>query len=200
MSMGRLFPAMLLLAIAEASLNRTGSVIPPFEQRAEASVVRPQTLENLVDRAQLIVVARAAEHLSVWEETRIVTYTRVTVEETIAGARTASLWIRTLGGEVGDLGQHVDGEASLAEGVTSLLFLEPASAGTFAVSARAQGQFYFDARPSGRVLRPHPAMGAFMVRGPLDIVTPAAERLKLRFIDDVTRDIRARWEKTHAAR
>ena len=168
--------------------------------RAIASVVRPQSLEELVDRSRVVVVALPTERTSVWESGRIVTYTRVTVSERVAGDAEPSLWVRTLGGEVGDLGQHVDGEATLTIGTPTLLFLEAAGAGTYAVAARAQGQFFVDTRPSGRVLRPHPSMGAFMTRGPKDIVVPAADRVKTRTLEDIARDVRARWEKTHARR
>ena len=167
---------------------------------ASASVVRPQTLENLVDRAQLVVVGTPAERMSVWEGGRIVTYTRVDVQETVVGPHSASLWVRTLGGEVGDLGQRVDGEATLEVGKPTLLFLEAAGPGSFAVSARAQGQFLLEPRPAGRLLRPHPSMGAFMTKGPRDLVLPAADRLKARALEDAARDIRARWEKSHAQR
>ena len=165
---------------------------------AAASVVRPQSFENLIDRSQLVVIGQAAERTCVWEDGRIITYSRVAIEQTVVGTAPQVLWIRTLGGEVGELGQSVDGEASLELGRATLLFLEPAPGGTFAVAARAQGQFFIDARPSGRILRPHPAMGAFMVRGPRDLVVPAADRLKTRFVDDAARDIRARWEANHA--
>jgi hypothetical protein len=129
-----------------------------------------------------------------------VTYTRIVVRETVAGPRESAVWVRTLGGEVGEIGQRVDGEASLEVGKPSLLFLERMGKGNFAVTARAQGQFLFEERAGGRLLRPHPSIGAFMTKGPHDIVRPAAERLKARFLDEVARDIRARWEIAHGTR
>jgi hypothetical protein len=189
-----------LLAAAILTLPLAMALEARDVRPAAASVVRPQTFEQLVDRAQSVVVAVPIERTSVWEGGRIVTYTRVAVSERVAGDADSALWVRTLGGEVGDLGQHVDGEATLAIGKPTLLFLEAAGAGTYAVAARAQGQFFLDARPSGRVLLPHPAMGAFLTRGPKDIVVPAADRLKTRSLEDVARDVRARWEKTRARR
>jgi hypothetical protein len=187
MSLRRLVPVVIagLLALAPATL---------------ASVVRPQTLENLVDRAQVVVVCTPAESKSVWEGGRIVTYTRVDVQETVAGQGAASVWVRTLGGEVGEFGQRVDGEATLEAGKPTLLFLESTGAGAYVVAARAQGQFFLEARPAGRILRPHPSMGAFMTKGPRDVVLPAADRLKARALEDAARDIRSRWEKSHAQR
>jgi hypothetical protein len=196
MTMRRLFAAFgLALPLALGAARGVGPV-----REASASVVRPQSLEDLVDRSRTVVVAVPAEQTSVWEGGRIVTYTRVAVVERVAGDAEDSLWVRTLGGEVGDLGQRVDGEATFTIGAPTLLFLERAGAGTYAVAARAQGQFLLEARPSGRVLRPHPSMGSFMTKGPKDIVVPAAERLKARALDDAARDIRTRWEKIHARR
>jgi hypothetical protein len=189
-----------ILAAACVALPLALASAAPALREVHASVVRPQSLDDLVVRAGAVVLALPMERTSVWEGGRIVTYTRVEVREAVAGDAPSSLWVRTLGGEVGDLGQHVDGEATLTIGKATLLFLESAGSGTYAVAARAQGQFFVDDRPSGRVLRPHPAMGAFMTRGPKDIVIPAAERLKARALDDVARDVRARWEKTHARR
>jgi hypothetical protein len=191
----------ILVPLCVALPLATGALpVPSPVREAHASVVRPQSLDDLVDRARAVVVAIPAEQTSLWEGGRIVTYTRLTVVERVAGEAEDSLWVRTLGGEVGDLGQRVDGEATFTIGAPALLFLERASAGTYAVAARAQGQFLLEARPSGRVLRPHPSMGSFMTKGPKDLVVPAAERLKARALDDAARDIRARWEKTHARR
>jgi hypothetical protein len=189
--------ATLCLALPLALGVRAGDLAV---RAARASVVRPQSFEDLVDRSRAVVVGVPAEQTSIWEGGRIVTYTRVAVVERVAGEAEDSLWVRTLGGEVGDLGQRVDGEATLTIGAPTLLFLERAASGTYAVAARAQGQFLVEARSSGRVLRPHPSMGAFMTKGPKDIVVPAADRLKTRALDEAARDIRARWEKTHARR
>ncbi len=167
---------------------------------AQASVVRPVSFEALVELATEVVVGDPVERTCVWEDGRIVTYTRVEVRDSIAGARGDSVWVRTLGGEVGELGQRVDGEASLEIGKPTLLFLERLPTGTFAVTARAQGQFFIDRRPSGSQLRPHPAMGVFFVKGPHDLVRPAADRLRARPVEDALRDIRARWGASHAKR
>ena len=44
---------------------------------------------------------------------RIVTYTRLRIDRMVDGNPQAEVWVRTLGGHVGDIGQHVDGEAVL---------------------------------------------------------------------------------------
>ncbi len=49
-------------------------------------------------------------------------------------------WLRTLGGVVGHVGQRVEGEAVLSFGYQALVFLGAGKAGTFDVTARAQGK------------------------------------------------------------
>jgi len=102
------------------------------------------TFDELVKAADAVVVASATEANSQWEDGRIYTYTRMTVERGIAGqvATGEQIWLRTLGGSVGNIGQHVDGEASFPIGASSLLFLRKSKvAGHWDVTARAQGQY-----------------------------------------------------------
>jgi hypothetical protein len=94
----------------------------------------------------LIVAATPLESTVVWEDggargRRIVTYTRVRIDRVIDGAAPAALWIRTLGGSIGDIGQRVDGEAILAPGQPGVFFLRQFPDGPHAVVGMAQGQF-----------------------------------------------------------
>lgn len=114
------------------------------EREAAASVSIAVGYEALVKDADAVAIASAQDAKSVWEDGRIVTYTRVKVEQGVAGELGAGseVWIRTLGGTVGRIGQLVDGEPNLAGGKPSLLFLHKFKAtSTWEVSARAQGQF-----------------------------------------------------------
>src|SRR5208337_4957250 len=65
------------------------------------------------------------------------------------------VWIRTMGGIVGKIGQVVDGEAVFTVGRSALVFLHAAPAGTYDVTARAQGQFpvTLDEKNEARVIR-----------------------------------------------
>jgi len=111
---------------------------------AEASVARLLSLDELVAGSTYVVVATAGERRSVWEDMpsgkRIVTYTRLTVERAVVGAPAAEIWVRTLGGVVGKIGQSVAGEARIAGGSRSLLFLAQAN-GVVVVTAMAQGHY-----------------------------------------------------------
>src|SRR4051794_24684786 len=110
----------LLLALAVAAPTALAS--PPSTPglpiaSAEAAVSVLVSLDELVAASTYVVVATAGERRSVWEDLpsgrRIVTYIRLSVEQTVAGAPGGEVWVRTLGGVVGKLGQAVSGEAQI---------------------------------------------------------------------------------------
>jgi hypothetical protein len=112
----------------------------------QASVSLLISLDDLVAASSTVVVATAGEKTSVWEDwpsgRRIVTYTKLTVERAVVGSPGAEVWVRTLGGAVGTIGQVVSGEAQIAPGSRSLLFLAKAKAdNAMMVTAMAQGHF-----------------------------------------------------------
>jgi hypothetical protein len=95
--------------------------------RSHASAAVALDLPALVAQSRTVAVADAAEASSFWLDGRIVTDTVVRVIDPILGAAAGrTLVVRTLGGEVGELGQRVAGEASLVSGRRYLLFLEAA--------------------------------------------------------------------------
>lgn len=113
---------------------------------AHASLSRAVSLEALVRRSQHVVVGEPLEAYSVWERLgsrkHIVTYTRVRADELLAGQdpREQELLVRTLGGQIGQLGQLVHGEARLQLGRRSVLFTMP-SRDALVVTAMAQGHY-----------------------------------------------------------
>lgn len=122
-------------------------------RRAEASVAVLMTLDELVVASQRVVIGTPTERTSRWEELpsgrRIVTYTKVTVDETLAGGPGAEVVVRTFGGVVDDIGQQVSGEASFTIGERSLMFLADVPDGVDGatvtiVTGMAQGQFPVD--------------------------------------------------------
>ncbi|HEX3597259.1 MAG TPA: hypothetical protein VHU80_19255 [Polyangiaceae bacterium] len=113
---------------------------------ANATLVLPVTLTELVSESQHAVVATPGAATSRWEtiggRERIVTYTPLHIEYTLDGTSPASeVMVRTLGGRVGDIGQLVPGEAALRQGASSALFLEPVATAVFGVTAMAQGHY-----------------------------------------------------------
>jgi hypothetical protein len=108
-----------------------------------------------------------------------------------------------MGGVVGKIGQIVDGEPVFVPGRASLLFLHPGPAGTFEVTARAQGQFPVVIDPTQappRLVRSG-AMGGIVARasepGAQALPRLAADVVHGRAVDDVVHEIVADWERTH---
>ena len=114
----------------------------PHEAVAGVSVLL--SLDELTAVSTHVVLARAVDRTSAWEELgggrRIVTYTRLRVERSVVGAAATELVVRTLGGAVDGIGQSVSGEAQLTLGSRSLLFLAQGE-GALVVTGMAQGHY-----------------------------------------------------------
>jgi hypothetical protein len=170
---------------------------------AGASVSIAVTWDGLMHDSTVAAVMSPVESQSVWENGRIYTYTRLTVDRPVAGemATGSSAWVRTLGGVVDKIGQTVDGEPVFTPGHASLVFLHAGPAGTFEVTARGQGQFPVIAdnpKVAPTVIRSS-AMGYILPRA---AATPTGVRLAAdvvhgRVLDDVAREIAGDWERTH---
>jgi hypothetical protein len=179
-----LFPALTLTVRAD--------VAP-----ANASVSLLVSLDELVATSTHIVVATPVDRRSVWEEVgqsrRIVTYVRLQVHSAVAGAPGSEVWVRTLGGAVGGVGQSVSGEAQLVKGAKALFFLSQVD-GAHVVTARAQGHYLV--RADGK-LGPSPEAGALLPRrGP---VISAREALVGVTIDEAVRTV-SRARARHGAK
>jgi len=94
---------------------------------ASASVSILMSVDELVNASSDVVIATAVERKSQWEDLpsgkRIVTYTRVEVDESLADGSRSEIWVRTLGGKVDHIGQIVSGEADIALNARALFFL-----------------------------------------------------------------------------
>ncbi|MFO0588758.1 MAG: hypothetical protein U0441_14505 [Polyangiaceae bacterium] len=134
--------AFLVLAPAFVSLSADAPLSGPAP--AEASVSVLLSLDELVAASSSVVVGTPAEHKCQWEELggskRIVTYTKIKVDKTIAGSAGSEVWVRTLGGVVDNLGQAVSGEAQLTQGSKAVLFLLKRGDVTM-VTGMAQGHY-----------------------------------------------------------
>ncbi len=113
---------------------------------ASATLIRGMTLEALSGASGHIVYGRALESSSHWEtlggHRRIVTDTRVRVDDTIAKSKPDSeVLVRTLGGTIGDLAALVFGEAMLALDEPCVLFLVERPEGIHRVVGMAQGHY-----------------------------------------------------------
>jgi hypothetical protein len=135
------FLAACLLAAAALPAAVALDLVP----HAHAAVSVAYTLEELIDASPTAVVAKATERNSVWEKVgdskRIVTYTHLVIESRLYGELDDDVWVRTLGGVVGKIGQSVAGEAELRLGERAVLFLVRTKSDTLVVSGAAQGHF-----------------------------------------------------------
>jgi len=173
---------------------------------AHASVSIAVTFDALVHDSTAAAIVTPVEQRSVWEGGRIYTYTRVHVDQGVAGslATGGDAWVVSLGGIVGDVGQVVEGEARLHVGYPTFVFLRPDSqlAGTHVVTARAQGQFQIRVDPvtkSRRFIKNH-GLGTLLPPRVAGGAAPvlAADVVQDRLVDDVVRDVTAAWTKQHA--
>ncbi len=160
---------------------------------ARAGAALPITLKELVESSRMALVATPREAVSNWEREggsrRIVTYSRVEVQQPLAGQHpeAAELYVRTLGGRVGDIGQIVHGEAELTLGQSSVFFLHDFDAGLFRITAMAQGHYpLIDDNEGNKRLTTSPKLADFVSPDPHCAVNKlrgktvsAAERLLL---------------------
>jgi hypothetical protein len=169
-----------------------------FGRGASASTFVELSLADLLEVSNAVVVGTATEQTSVWENAdgararRIVTYTRVRIDKVIDGAvPSPDVWVRTLGGQVGDIGQVVDGEAVLVPQQSGIMFLRARADGTHAVAAMGQGHFPVRVLRAGEPPR-------IAVRSALGRLVPAPEatrpaRLELdqKTVDEAVQAIEA---------
>ncbi len=212
----RLFRVSLLSAALVA-----GAAALAVPTDAHASVAIAVGFEALVKDADTVAVIVPVEQTSVWEDGRIYTYTRVRVEQGIAGefGTGAEGWVRTMGGVVGKIGQLVDGEPVLTPSKKSLLFLRHfRETKTFEVSARSQGQYPVVLDDGARVAKVVRSANVGMLLPPKKIseatktsgtttqsaavvadahMRLASEVIHDRRLDEVARDIAAAWRRLH---
>lgn len=115
--------------------------------RAWAGSFAPIRFEELVGSSNHVVVVTPRGGDSMWEVVdgarRIVTYTRLTVEEVLDDRepQDVEVLLRTLGGQVGRLGQVVPGEAEVHAEEVCVAFLKARADGTFRVAGMSQGHY-----------------------------------------------------------
>lgn len=129
---------------------------------AQATLVLPQDVGSMSREADWIVRGTVANQYASWdaEHRRIYTFTEIEVMETLHRKDRepeAALVVRTLGGEVGDVGMKVEGTARFEVGEEVLLFLRRSEAvtGTWMVVGMSQGLYRVTVDEQGvRQLKP----------------------------------------------
>ncbi len=119
---------------------------------ADASTLRHVAVDQLAEDASLVVRGTVVAQRSRWHGDFIVTDSVVKVRECWTDAPCGNQVVVTqLGGEVGDVGMHVEGVAPLALGDGVVLFLRARRDGSLAPVGMAQGMFREVRDRAGRV-------------------------------------------------
>jgi len=150
---------------------------------------------------------------SVWEAERVVTYTDIHIDTRVAGAGATlgeHVFVRTLGGAVGSVGQSVEGEAVFTVGRPSLVFLTPArvlgpsggapafAPGVYAVTGRAQGQFPVVQDAHGQLaVRRSSGIGASMIPRGAPEQELAQDALHGRTVEEAKQRVSDAWVRFH---
>jgi hypothetical protein len=159
---------------------------------SSAGVARVVSLAELVKASDLVAIGTPVDSYSLWETVgnrrRIVTYTRVRIDETVGTPRTEpELLVRTLGGQVGTIGQIVHGEPVVAIGHRAMIFVRRGQDGTARVTARTQGYYPLSVDSGGALRLARPPAGAHLVGTARDPSGSAMERLVGLTTSDATR-------------
>ncbi len=139
---------------------------------ANATIIVPQTLEQMTVASSAVVRAQVVRRESSWDadHQRIHTYTELKVLDAVH--KTADLGktivIRTMGGEVGDIGMRVAGVARFEVGEEVLVFLraDPLLITHFQVIGMSQGKYRIEGRGVSAVAVPSVEGLAFATRKP----------------------------------
>ncbi len=205
-----------LLCAGAASLLTVEDGALRGSREASASVSIAVSLEDLARASSLVARVTPVERTSTWEDGRIVTTTRVRVDEVIAGAAGArELRVRTLGGRVDKIGQIVEGEAAFTANEPSIVFLTAVSrplpatpAGTpaepapgFVVAGRAQGQLLVKRDSAGREIVRVGAVGELVERRLHPPLRDGGQRITTldgALVSSLAATVKSAWEAGHA--
>jgi hypothetical protein len=110
---------------------------------AFATTVARLNLDQLVQRADLIVQGHVESVYSQWDEERrlVFTYISIRVDESLKGERRQSVLIRQVGGTVGTMQMSVAGVPQFRSGEMAIVFLKRQDDSTFQVVGMSQGLY-----------------------------------------------------------
>ncbi len=119
-----------------------------------ATTVVPMSIEKLTAQSTHVLHARALDHHSAWnaERTRIFTYTRFQVLNTLKGSAPAVISVKQLGGHADGYNMKVAGVRYWQNGDEAVLFLQQQADSTFAVTGLMQGDFRLAPQASGQIV------------------------------------------------
>jgi hypothetical protein len=110
---------------------------------AFATTVPRLNLDQLVQRADLIVQGHVESVYSQWDEERrlVFTYISIRVDESFKGERRRSVLIRQVGGTVGTIQMSIAGVPQFKSGEMAIVFLKHLDDSAFQVVGMSQGLY-----------------------------------------------------------
>ena len=135
-----------------------------LSKRASATLVRGMSLAELVGRSQHAVIgtplAARCLYATIGGRRMLVTETQLRVDGTfgLVAPHESELRVRTLGGQLGNVGELVHGQAQLEKGRLCAAFFERTPEGECWVTGMAQGHYPLDSVDSAWVLRQSPQL------------------------------------------
>ena len=121
---------------------------------ALATTVIPMSVERLTAQSTHVVYAHALDHRSAWnaEHTRIFTFTRFQVTQTLKGNSPGIITVKQLGGHADGYNMKVAGVHYWRNGDEAVLFLQQSPDSTFSVTGLMQGDFRIQRQSSGETV------------------------------------------------
>ena len=118
-----------------------------------ATTVIPASVERLTVESTHVVLAQVVDNRSAWnsDHTRIYTYTRFQVLQTMKGSLARSFTVKRLGGSAEGYTMKVSGVRAWRPGEQAVLFLQPDVDNTFFTTGLMQGDFRIQRQASGTV-------------------------------------------------
>ena len=117
---------------------------------AEATVAVSLPLPDLTARSSDVVHGVVVATKSAWEGGQIYTTTHVDVLETVKGEqRHRTIWVKQLGGQVGNLAMRISGQAAFEVGEEVVLFVKPGPVAREVVGM-AQGKWLVKVDPGSK--------------------------------------------------
>jgi hypothetical protein len=124
-----------------------------FPVLATATTMLALDLVGLTRTADTVVRGRVVSSQARWSanHSRIITDTTIEVTDTLKGHGTKTVVVMQPGGEVGEVGQHVEGVARFQKDEEVVVFLEARGTERFTLSGMAQGRFKVERAADGTV-------------------------------------------------
>jgi len=112
-----------------------------FSIEVSATTLARMSVNEMAQRAAVVVQARCDANQTSWDAGEIWTFTTFTVEETRKGTAAGNLRVRLLGGRAGDITSTVAGVPRFRAGEEVVLFLEKTGRGDYSVVGWIEGTF-----------------------------------------------------------